>query len=390
MGSPSVLAVNGIVVVGTDKGWVGIFDFAQNLVAICGTEAIGSLRSLSVFNPLTESCVSRTAREAGAVTALAISQDHTFVAVGHSNGSIHLYALNKPGQPSRSVLPTTLALVLTGRKEGHLIGSKILHLGFVGARHTALVSSDETGLAFFHSLGKVLMLASTDIIRMLGKYPDPTTTSSLSSSSASSINDAPLSSLISPLILNETVSKSKRSSTILDMAGLPLGPAHHSSDSHALVALLTPTKLVVVGLKPTPRTWWRATPGTVEEKGEDEVRSGVLAWYPSVVIDIPSKGQMNDSESKKGDEIGEDPILAFAWNRQLRLVRVKREDRAKGVVDIEFDEMEGWTSDQTIVGIQWYTQKVFHSSSSSCRHSLIDRQRVTDSLCPDHNSSRYL
>lgn len=41
MGVPTVLAVSGVVAVGTDKGWVGVFDFGQNLKCVCGTEAIG-------------------------------------------------------------------------------------------------------------------------------------------------------------------------------------------------------------------------------------------------------------------------------------------------------------------------------------------------------------
>lgn len=41
MGLPTVVAVSGVIAVGTDKGWVGIFDFGQNLRSVCGTEAIG-------------------------------------------------------------------------------------------------------------------------------------------------------------------------------------------------------------------------------------------------------------------------------------------------------------------------------------------------------------
>jgi len=41
MGTPTVMAVSGIVVVGTTKGWCLVFDFGQNLRCICGTEGIG-------------------------------------------------------------------------------------------------------------------------------------------------------------------------------------------------------------------------------------------------------------------------------------------------------------------------------------------------------------
>lgn len=282
---------------------------------------------------------SNLATEGGAVTALGISQDHTFIAVGHANGSIQLYSLAKPTQPVRSVPPTTLALVSTGRKEGHLVGSRILHLSFVGERHTAIISSDETGLAFYHSLGKVLMLASTDIIRMLGRYPeDPSLSRKPSLDNLTNGNGS---------------STAKKSSTIFDMASLPLGPAPHPSDSHSLVALITPTKLVIVGLKPSPRTWWRAVPG--DSLGS---RSAVLSWYPS---DLP--GTVS-AEARVGG-IGKDPLLAFAWGRRLRLVQVSSEkDALKKVGDktkalnLEFAEIASWETLESILGLQWYNQRV--------------------------------
>lgn len=42
MGAPTVMAVSGIVAVGTSKGWCLVFDFGQNLRCICGTEGIGT------------------------------------------------------------------------------------------------------------------------------------------------------------------------------------------------------------------------------------------------------------------------------------------------------------------------------------------------------------
>ncbi|GAA5921472.1 hypothetical protein JCM1841_005473 [Sporobolomyces salmonicolor] len=360
MGTPTVMAVSGVVAVGTSKGWAMVFDFGQNLRCVCGTEGI--------------------AKEAGAVTALAISQDHTFLAVGHANGSIHLYSLLKPTLPARSVPPTTLPQVLTGRKEGHLVGSKVLRLGFVGARHTAIVSSDETGLAFYHSLGKVLMLASTDIIRMLGRYPDPATRPALTSAATA----PPSATISSPLGISfPTVSRpaspaspslrgpssSKKPTTILDMAPLPLGPATHPpSDALSLVALLTPSKLVVVGLKPAPRTWWRVG-FPKEREGPGFATAGVLGWWPSVRSAEPEQeGQVAAAgeKEKKEQEPGEDPMLAWGWGRKVKLVRVRGARRGGGAVSakvaaaggVEFEEMDGWSCDGTVLGLRWYSERV--------------------------------
>lgn len=44
MGHPTVMAVNGLIAIGTSRGWVLVFDFAQNLRCVCGTEALGESR----------------------------------------------------------------------------------------------------------------------------------------------------------------------------------------------------------------------------------------------------------------------------------------------------------------------------------------------------------
>ncbi|KAK4054695.1 hypothetical protein OIO90_003507 [Microbotryomycetes sp. JL221] len=325
LGSPTVMSVSGIVAVGTSKGWAMVFDFNQNLRCVCGTEAIS--------------------KDAGAVTALAVSQDHTFIVVGHAFGSIHLYALSQPSKPARSVPPTTVQMVMTGRKEGHLTGSRILHLGFVGARHTAIVSSDDSGLAFYHSLGRVLMLASTDIIRMLGRYPDPRDEDAAN-------------------ILASNLPMTKKPSTIFDMAALPLGSGTHASDPLSLIALLTPTKLVIVGLKPKPRTWWRALPSkdgaqAQVSSGRDFATSGFLAWCPSLAREDQASTFKTDEEAEQPTPPGEDPVLAFAWERTVRFVRVAKGMPQAGVAtEVSFVETSSITCDETILALRWYTSKI--------------------------------
>ncbi|EPT04596.1 hypothetical protein FOMPIDRAFT_1113223, partial [Fomitopsis schrenkii] len=152
IGSPTVMAANGLICVGTDAGTAVVFDFKQNLKCICGTE--GRHKTL------------------GPVTAIALSFDHTYVVTGHAHGHIQLFDLNTPKTPARFVPPTTLAEVAAGRQEGHLAGSRIVSVGFVAGRHTAVVSADDSGLSFFHSLGKVFFMDASDTLRLLGKYPE--------------------------------------------------------------------------------------------------------------------------------------------------------------------------------------------------------------------------
>ena len=44
MGQPTVLAASGIICIGTAKGWVMVFDYAQTLRCVCGNDAIGPSR----------------------------------------------------------------------------------------------------------------------------------------------------------------------------------------------------------------------------------------------------------------------------------------------------------------------------------------------------------
>lgn len=266
LGDVTAMAASGYVCVGTSSGWVLVFDYSQSLQCICGNEEI--------------------AGSAGKVTSLALSSDQTFVAVGHVTGFIYLYAFGKPQVPARIVPPVSLAAVQQGKAEGHLAAaagsskSAIIQLGFVGSRHTAIVSADSNGLAFYHSLGKVLGLANTDVLRILGRYPQDLLGSGLDAS------------------------------PILAMQALPLGTQAHPTDEYCLVAILTPAKLVVAGLKPSAKTWWRALnpkhpAGKVANGHASESIFGALAWIPSIE--------------------GEDPRLAYTWDEALHIVRVRFE-----------------------------------------------------------------
>lgn len=309
------------------------------------------------------------AQEGGMVTALAISSDHTFVGVGHATGHIALYDLSKPAAPARHVPPVTLGAVASGRKEGHLAGSKILHVGFIGARHTAIVTADESGLAFYHALGKILGVSSNDTLRILGRYPDR-----------------------GPKGLPLPPGSRKKTSTIFAMSPLPLGPAPHIADQHQFTALLTPSKLVLVGLKPSARTWYRylapkraapASKSASKENGESiplpqsvasadesntqtqdksEAVIGALAWYPATTLE--------EDQKENGGFARVHPVLAFSFGKELRFLRVgttKLQSRTSDTrqttptsvhEQLELREEPGWRSDEVILGIQWLNHQL--------------------------------
>lgn len=358
LGAPTAIAINGLIAIGTSLGFVLLYDLGQNARGVLGTPDTG--------------------REAGHVSAVAISQDHSHVAVGHAKGHVHLYALpphvlsgRKAGgggssnggaaseyiAPSRSVAPVpALALIRSGRREGHLLGARVTSLAFVGARHSQIISADDQGLAFAHQLGTVLLLASTDVIRILGRYPD-------------AMPPSP------PLQVGAS-----KASAVIDLAPLPLGPCAHKSDAFALAAVLTPTKLVLVGLKPKPRTWWRFamhTPNAGAESKSEEVApmvaaeagTGALAWFPcassassSVVNGEAANGEF---ETHTG-EINE-PRLAFAWGRALRVVTVSASqhignggsgEKAAQGPPLSFEHSEVHRMQEPVRAVQWLTSQV--------------------------------
>jgi len=295
----------------------------------------------------------------GAVTSLALSHDHTWVASGHASGHVRVFDLNKPGTPARVVLPTSPTAVRNGRREGHFPGTAITSIGFVAGRHTAIVTADETGLAFYHSLGKVLFVDATDVIRMLGKYPEDVPPES---NPQGGIGPGPM-----PFRRR----RERKANVILAMAPLPLGTCPHRTDGYNLVAMVTPVKLVIVGLKPKPTTWYRRLRQDNEERGPRDRWKGTLAWFPSVEDpSSPSESPPSKSRSKQ-EPRGTMPMLIFSWGSQFHLIRVSEKKviqsvknaKTGKVSEVEFgaiaiEEVSAWAVDEVVLAVRWLSANV--------------------------------
>lgn len=298
------------------------------------------------------------------MTALALSHDHTYVVSGHATGYVILYNLKTPRVPARIVAPTTLAVVLSGRKEGHLIGSRIVSVGFVAGRHTGIVSADEMGLAFFHSLGKVLFMEATDILRILGKYPDP---AEYARGSQASQGPSPISR---PKAIDSKLKRRARY-TVLSMAPLPLGTVPHPTEGYHIVALLTPTKLVVVGLKPIPRTWFKCPREAVEGESwsSRSRRKGSLAWFPSVPHISPTSPSATLVKTSSVE-----PRLAYTWGKWLHVIELyetktkqsSKNKRTGKSVEVEvgvisYRPCTKWLAEDDILALQWLNANVSYN-----------------------------
>ncbi|RHZ52600.1 hypothetical protein Glove_460g50 [Diversispora epigaea] len=309
-GLVTVLAVSGIIAVGTTRSLIMVYDYAQNLKCLLGNTA--------------------NAIEHGSVTALAISSDHTQIVSGHAQGHILIWDFQRPANPVRSILPISSAVAAGGRKEGHIRGSTILHVGFVGVRKNGIVSGDDNGMAFYHNLYKVMMVNATETARILGRYPHEIS----------------------------GTSKPKRPSTVFGLAPAPMGQSPHVSESFGLVAMLTPYKMIIVSTKPTVQPQYKfIKPRNVVSDSSTQSKSisGCLAWFPAVNSESPI--------------INTDPFLAFSWGSHLILIKItvappafpeistKRRKNERDV-RLEYIKIGEWRAPNGIVGLQWLSSQI--------------------------------
>lgn len=84
-------------------------------------------------------------------------------------------------------------------------------------------------------------------------------------------------------------------SSVLALASLPA--AQHETDARQIAAILTPTKLLVVGMKPKPSTLFRRT--------NAGATTGCVAWLKAGSVDADS-----------------DPVLAYSWDNTLHFLRM--------------------------------------------------------------------
>jgi len=354
LGSPTVLAANGLICIGTERGTILVYDFKQTLKCICGSDSSGVPYPFFMCSDIL-TLNSPQANTVGPVSSLALSHDHTYVASGHTTGHIQLFDLHKPQVPARFVAPPPLAAIVSGRKEGHLLGSRIVSIGFVAERHTAIVSADEHGLAFSHSLGKLLFVEASDILRILGKYPKEVVASFHPSTSTTQNQPVPT-----------TPSRGRKTRyTVLAMMALPLGTSPHPTDGYNIIALLTPAKLVIVGLKPTPKTWFKRPRDEAQESASWSKAKwrGTLVWFPSVSTSANGKVVNGNGVLHAGDV--STPVLAYSWGATLHLIsvsvsRVKQithNPRSGRAIEVEVgnivvEDKGKWTSDDTILAMQ--------------------------------------
>lgn len=326
-GNPTTLAVTDQLVIGTSKGLILVFDHQSNNKAVIGAGT--------------------KAAEAGPITALAISADHTAIAAGHATGQIFTWEITRQSRPFLHI-PAVDATQAEARKvDGHVQGSAVLHIGFLGYRRTALVSADDKGMAFSHlaSRGTGAIARTVRTTRILGRYPE--------------------------LIVRKS-SKPIKKSSVLAFSPLPLGNVEQNTDGLGLVAMLTPYLLVIVSTTPIAQTQHKAA--RPKEVAVHSAMTAALAWFPAIKL----KG--SDAEVSKNK-------LAYAWSNVLVVLEVEEMPREPGApsdkqIELQFVPRSRYEAEEAIVAIQWLSRSVMAVLTITQQLLIIEdvTMNVTDSF----------
>ncbi|KAF3017678.1 Vacuolar protein sorting-associated protein 8 [Penicillium rubens] len=324
-GRPTCLAVSTSIVIGTSKGIILVFDYQQSLKTIIGTGT--------------------PAVECGAVTSLALSADHSTVAGGHDSGDIFTWEISRSAKPFLHIPPIPANQTETRISDGHLSGSAVIHIGFLGTRRTALVSADTRGMSFSHlatrGMGAVGRTVKTT--RILGRYPQ----------AAAEV-------------------KRRKPSSVLAFSPLPLGNVEQPTDSLGLVAMLTPYLLVIVSTTPVAQTQHKAP--RPKEVPAHSALTGALAWFPAIRL----KGKDTQTSNTK---------LVYCWSNVLTVLEVSEaesdepadKDKPPSLV---FRARSRWRADEAIVAVQWLSRSVLAVFTITQRLLIIEdySMHVTDSV----------
>ena len=289
------------------------------------------------------------ATECGSITSVAISADHAAVAGGHSTGNILVWQLEKPKTPFLHITPVDRIQISEKNINGHVEGSAVLHVGFLGTKQTALATADDKGMAFSHfaSHGLGALGRSYTTTRILGRY--------------------------SPI--KGTVAKSRKASSVLALAPLPLGNIERATDVLGLTAILTPYLLVIVSTTPIAQTQHKAP--RPKELAPHSALSGCLAWFPAVKLKVAS-GTLSQPVSRTK--------LVYCWSNILTILEIDEPDHEdvqgkEASTSLHFHPRSRWKSPEAIVAVQWLSRSVIGVLTVSQRLIILEdnTMRVTDS-----------
>lgn len=288
-----------------------------------------------------------TAIESGPITAIAISADYNTIAGGHANGNIFTWDTTRAARPFLTIPHLDLSQLQNRTADGHVPNVAITHLGFLGIRHTALVSADDRGMAFSHlaTRGTGALGRTVKTTRILGRYPD---------------SKPPLGKTLKP-------------STVLAFASCPEGNVAMATDTMGLTAMLTPYLLVIVSTTPIAQTQHKSA--RPKEVAAHSALTGCLAWFPAVKLKV--------TDPVTGSQISK-VKLVYCWSNVLTVLDVDEipaEDKDK-TPSLKFKARSRWKCEEPIVAVQWLGRSVLTVLTISQRLIVLEDRtmRMTEAF----------
>ncbi|KAK5630645.1 hypothetical protein RRF57_006360 [Xylaria bambusicola] len=326
-GSPTCITISASIVLGTTKGIILMFDYHQTLKMIIGpgTKAV----------------------ESGAITSIAISADHTTIGAGHANGSIFTWDTSRASRPFLHIPHLDPAQLQHRAMDGHMPNVAVTHLGFLGTRHTALVSADNRGMAFSHlaTRGTGSLGRTVKTVRILGRYPE---------------TPAPAGKALKP-------------SAVLAFSPLPLGNVERATDSMGLTAMLTPYLLVIVSTTPIAQTQHKSA--RPKDVAPHSAMSGCLAWFPAVKLKVLDPATGSTMSKVK---------LVYCWSNVLTVLDVDEipPDNKDKQPTLKFKARSRWKCEEAIVAVQWLSRSVLTVLTISQRLIILEDRsmRMTEAF----------
>lgn len=275
-----------------------------------------------------------------------MSEDSTTIAVGHAEGHIFTWELAKPTKPILHISPLSPRQTQSQKSDGHLVGVSVIHIGFLGFRHTALVSADDRGMAFSHlatrGMGSIGRAVRTN--RVLGRYPD----------------------------IIQRAQKSRKPSSVLAFSNMPFGNVEQATSTLGLVAMMTPYLLVIVSTMPSAQTQHKAA--RPKEIPAHSAMTAALSWFPAIKLRNP-------------DATVSRPKLVYCWSNILTVLEVTEPEISEPAgngkpLEIEFKARSRWRSQEAITAVQWLSRSVLAVLTISQQLVILEdmSMNATDAL----------
>lgn len=261
------------IAVGTERGLVVAFNYKQE--------------PDFVLVPRKSDTVSTDEQPISQVCCISFSSDAFFAAAGYLDGSVAVWNLGDGPPTSRFdvlyadgvIQPITLEQRFRRNMQGHLKDVPVIKVNFVGDQDQQLVSSDLSGLVFFHRGFKRFLRKYYTSQKLLGK---------------NDTNSA------------DTAGKF----TIHDSQVLPFGTSEQITDTLGLLAVINKNILLIVSVRsldnpdvPYPVSQYKCSrPKSVA--GDDA--QGCLSWYPCIQVD----GKIHNAK------------LAYAWDNIVLILEL--------------------------------------------------------------------